>query len=103
MSIRFGSPSRRHRFPTQIRFNKAFDASPGLPGAQSNRKSGLTYSSDGRVMWITLADNRHAPVGPISSDSKMIALFKTMVAYAGKFIVEGDEVTHNVDASWNEA
>jgi len=54
-------------------------------------------------MWITLADNRHAPVGPISSDSKMIALFKTMVAYAGKFIVEGDEVTHNVDASWNEA
>ena len=54
-------------------------------------------------MWITLADNRHAPVGPIPSDSEMIALFKTMVAYAGTIIVEGDEVTHNADASWNEA
>ena len=55
------------------------------------------------MMWITLADNRQAPIGPIPSDSEMIGLFKTMVAYAGTFTVEGDEVTHNVDASWNQA
>jgi len=63
----------------------------------------LNYSSDGRMMVMTFADNRQAPIGPIPSDSETIALFKTMVGYAGTFIVEGDEVTHNVDASWNAA
>ena len=63
----------------------------------------LNYSSDGRMMVMTFADNRQAPIGSIPSDSETIALFKTMVAYAGTFIVDDDKVTHNVDASWNEA
>ena len=63
----------------------------------------LNYSSDGRVMAILLAENRVAPGGPIPSDSEAAALFKTMVAYTGTFTVEGNQVMHNVDASWNEA
>ena len=63
----------------------------------------LNYSPDGRMMAILLAENRAAPGGPIPSDSEAAGLFKTMVAYTGTFTVEGNQVTHNVDASWNEA
>ena len=63
----------------------------------------LNYSSDGRVMAVLLAENRVAPGGAIPSDSEAAALFKTMVAYTGTFTVLGNQVTHNVDASWNEA
>ena len=63
----------------------------------------LNYSSDGRVMAVLLAENRVAPGGAIPSDSEAAALFKTMVAYTGTFTVEGNQVMHNVDASWNEA
>jgi len=63
----------------------------------------LNYSSDGRVMAILLAENRVAPGGAIPSDSEAAALFKTMVAYTGTFTVQGNQVTHYVDASWNEA
>ena len=63
----------------------------------------LNYSSDGRVMAILLAENRVAPGGAIPSDSEAAALFKTMAAYTGTFTVQGNQVTHNVDASWNEA
>ena len=63
----------------------------------------LNYSSDGRVMAVLLAENRVAPGGAIPSDSEAAALFKTMVAYTGTFTVEGNQVTHSVNASWNEA
>jgi hypothetical protein len=63
----------------------------------------LNYSPDGRMMTIIVAENRGAPGGPIPSDSEAAALFKNMVAYAGTFTAEGNQVTHNVDASWNEA
>jgi Lipocalin-like domain len=33
----------------------------------------------------------------------MIELFKSMSAYAGTYAIDGNKITHHVDASWNEA
>jgi len=63
----------------------------------------LNYSPDGRMMVILLGENREAPGDPVPSDSEAAVLFKSMVAYAGTFTIEGNQVTHGVDASWNEA
>jgi hypothetical protein len=63
----------------------------------------LNYSPDGRMMGILVGDNRKVPSGPIPTDSEVIALFKGMVAYAGTYTIDGNRVTHHVDASWNEA
>lgn len=59
----------------------------------------LNYSPDGRMMGILVADNRKAPVTPVPTDAEMITLYKSMVAYAGTYTVDGNQVTHHVDAS----
>ncbi len=63
----------------------------------------LNYSPDGRMMVMFVSDNRKAPAEPVPTDPEMIALFKTVIAYAGAYNIEGNRVTHNVDVSWDEA
>ena len=40
---------------------------------------------------------------PGQTDERQAALFRTMVAYAGRYRLEGDKLTTTVDVSWNEA
>jgi hypothetical protein len=63
----------------------------------------INYSPDGRMMGILVGDKRRVPSGIIPTESEVIALFKTMVAYAGTYTIDDNRITHNVDASWNEA
>lgn len=62
----------------------------------------LNYSSDGRMMVILVGDNRKAPAGPVPTDAEMITLYKSVVAYAGTYTVDGNRITHHVDASQDE-
>ena len=62
----------------------------------------LNYSPDGRVMVILVGDNRKAPAGPVATDAEMITLFKSMMAYAGTYSIDGNQVIHHVDASSSE-
>ena len=50
------------------------------------------------MMALTTAESRV----PGESDSDRAALHKSMLAYTGKYRVEGDEFITTVDASWNE-
>ena len=59
----------------------------------------LSYSADGRVMVIMVGDNRKPPSGPVPTETEMIAWFKSALAYAGRYTVEGNQVIHHVDAS----
>ena len=59
----------------------------------------LNYSADGRMMVILVGDSRKAPAGPVATDAEMIALFKSMMAYAGTYTIDGNQVIHRVDAS----
>jgi len=62
----------------------------------------LNYSPDGRMMVILVGDDRKAPAGPVATDAEMIALYKSVVAYAGTYAIDGNQVIHHVDASVNE-
>lgn len=63
----------------------------------------LTYGRDGRMSAIIVGENRPKPSDLAKlTDQERAELFKTVIAYAGTFKVDGSRVTHNVDISWNE-
>lgn len=63
----------------------------------------LSYQPDGRVMAVVVSRERPALKGDIPSDAEKIALFDSMLAYAGTYTFENGRVVHHVDASWNPA
>jgi Lipocalin-like domain len=58
----------------------------------------LILTREGRAMALTTADNRKPGMG----DAERAALHKSMLAYSGKYRVEGQEFITRVDVSWNE-
>lgn len=61
----------------------------------------LSYSADGHMQVIGVADERVIPVGSTATTSERAALYDTLFAYAGTYSVEGNTVTHHVEISWN--
>ena len=58
------------------------------------RKAG--WSS--HVAFLVAAANRK----PANNNEESAALLKTLMAYTGKFTIDGDKFTTKVDISWNE-
>jgi lipocalin-like protein len=56
------------------------------------------FTPDGYVAFIIVARNRK----PATNDAESTALVKTLLAYTGKFTIDGDKFTTKVDMSWNE-
>ena len=56
-------------------------------------------TGEGRAMSVTTAEGRT----PGETDFERAALHKSMLAYTGRYRVEGDEFITTVDASWNES
>jgi hypothetical protein len=52
---------------------------------------------------INTRSGRTKPTGATPTPQEAAELFQGMLAYAGSYTVNGDEVTHHVDISWNEA
>ena len=63
-----------------------------------NPKGYLILTSEGRSMVLTTADNRKGGMG----NAERAALHKSMLAYTGKFRIEGSDFITVVDISWNE-
>jgi hypothetical protein len=61
-------------------------------------KGYLIYTPEGRMMGLLVHEIRSPP----KTDEDRINLHKYMVAYSGRYTVEGDKVVHHVDISWNE-
>jgi hypothetical protein len=63
----------------------------------------ITYGNDGRMMVLMVKDGRPRPSDLAKiTDQERAELFRTMVAYAGTYTVEGDTVRHKLDVSWNQ-
>ncbi|WP_413706120.1 lipocalin-like domain-containing protein [Ralstonia sp. Ralssp110] len=62
-------------------------------------KGSLIFGADGRIMVLLTAKVRE----PGNTDEKLLALFRTVMAYTGRYRVDGDRFITRVDASWNEA
>jgi lipocalin-like protein len=63
----------------------------------------LIYTADGRMSALVLAENRKVPGAAMPTEAEALSLFKSMVAYAGRYTVEADRVIHHVEQSWNQA
>ena len=59
----------------------------------------LIFGADGRMMVLVTAKARE----PGNTDEKALALFRTLMAYTGRYRIEGDRFIAKIDASWNEA
>ena len=64
----------------------------------SNPKGYLILTREGRSIVVTTADNRKSGMG----DAERAALHKSMLAYSGKYRIEGNDFITLVDVSWNE-
>ena len=68
-----------------------------------NPSGSVIYEKNGRFIVIITADGRPQPesVDKIT-DEQRAALFKTLVAYGGTYIYDGQKIEHHIDISWNE-
>jgi lipocalin-like protein len=64
----------------------------------SHPKGFLILTREGRSMVVTTAENRRAGMG----DTERAALHKSMLAYTGKYRIEGSDLVVIPDVSWNE-
>jgi hypothetical protein len=64
----------------------------------SNPKGYLIFTPEGRMAAVISAADRKPP----STDADSLALTKSVIAYTGKYVVEGDKWVTKVDVSWNE-
>ncbi len=62
-------------------------------------KGYLILTREGRMAAVLTSDTRKVA----NTDSERAELFKSMMAYSGKYRVEGNEFVTTVDVSWNEA
>ena len=62
-------------------------------------KGALMFGADGRMMVLVTANARE----PGNTDEKLAALFRTVMAYTGRYRIDGDRFITTIDASWNEA
>lgn len=63
-----------------------------------NPKGRAVFAADGYVTFVIVAANRK----PATSNEESAALLKSLLAYTGKFTIDGDKLTTDVDLSWNE-
>jgi hypothetical protein len=61
-------------------------------------KGFLILTPEGRAIALTTAESRKAGIG----DVERAALHRSMLAYSGRYRVEGHDFITRVDVSWNE-
>lgn len=62
-------------------------------------KGYIIFTPEGRTMSYLEAESRKPP----KTDEERVAAFRTMIAYTGKYRVDGDRFVTSVDGSWNVA
>jgi hypothetical protein len=63
----------------------------------------LSYSPDGRMYAIGVAEDRPKPRDLVPTDEENVKLQGRMFAYAGTYTADGEKVVHHVDISWNQS
>jgi hypothetical protein len=59
----------------------------------------IIFTREGRLMAVIEAEDRKAP----ATDSDRANLLKTLVAYSGKYRIEGNQWIARIDTAWNPA
>lgn len=63
----------------------------------------VIYSGDGHVATIFTATDRRQPVADRATDQEAIALYRSMIAFAGRYGTAGGALIYHPEISWNES
>ena len=74
-------------------------------------KDGLSSAPNGMSIFRPMGElcscrsisARSRPAGSVPTAAEAEALFRSMIAYAGWFSVEGNRIFYDLDATWNES
>ena len=81
-----------------VSYKRVLDDGPPQNGLGEHPKGFVILTPEGRAVLLTTADGRKAA----TNDPERAQLWKSMVAYTGKYRVEGGDFITSVDVSWNE-
>jgi hypothetical protein len=68
-----------------------------------NPEGYINYGPDGRMIVINVRSDRKRPKGTVPTPEEAVDLFRSVLAYAGTYSIDGNTVTHHIDCSWNES
>jgi hypothetical protein len=63
----------------------------------------VIYTVDGHVATIFAAADRKPPVAAQATEQEAIDLYRSMIAFAGRYELIGNRLIYYPDISWNEA
>ena len=63
----------------------------------------LSYGADCRMYALIVGEGRKPTAGDVPTGTEKAGLYDGLVAYAGTWSIAGDQVSHHVDISWNQA
>ncbi len=63
----------------------------------------VIYAADGHAATIFTASDRKPPETAVATDAEAARLYRGMVAFAGRYELDGDTLIYHPLASWNEA
>jgi hypothetical protein len=66
-------------------------------------KATVIYAASGHVATIFTATGRTAPAGSTVSDAEAARLYRTMVAFAGRYELHDNELIYYPEITWNQA
>ncbi len=66
-------------------------------------KALVIYEANGYVATIFVRSDRKPPITPQATDQEAMDLYRSMIAFAGRYEVDGNRLTYHPEISWNEA
>ena len=63
----------------------------------------VIYAADGYAATIFTSTDRQPPAAAQATDAEAVQLFRSMVAFAGRYELQGDKLIYYPETSWNEA
>jgi Lipocalin-like domain len=66
-------------------------------------KALVIYEAAGYVVTIFTKSDRKPPIGPQPTDQEAMDLYRSMIAFAGRYELEGNRLIYHPEISWNEA
>jgi hypothetical protein len=57
------------------------------------------FTKGGHMMYFQAAENRKPPAGAVATDAERVAMFNTLVAYAGTYKLDGSKVLIHFEAN----
>jgi len=73
------------------------------PGLSKRPNGYFHFDASGRLFNLTVDSARTKPAGAKATEAEAAHLFNTIIAYTGRYWIEGDELHFDIDVSWNES